>query len=125
MKAISVSLLVVVSLAGLLEATNVPYNPSSLLVDLHSAMTNNAKRSAGEHATVDLHNEQFCVDISFYEATEWVEEYSEECKTEFHKMCEEKSEDVCRDTVETWCEVVPYTECSMTCLLYTSDAADE
>ena len=95
MKAI-VSLLVVVCLPGLLEAK-------------HSAMTNTAKRSAGEHATVDLHNEQFCVDISFYQDTKWVEEYSEECKTEFHKKCEEKSENVCVDTLETHCEVVPYT----------------
>ena len=77
------------------------------------AMKKNEKRSAGEHATVDLHNEQFCVDISFYQDTKWVEEYSEECKTEFAKKCEEKSENVCADVLETQCEVVPYTECSM------------
>jgi len=62
---------------------------------------------------VDLHKEQFCVDISSYGPVEWVEEPAEECATPFVKKCEDKSENVCAEVVETKCQVVPYTECTM------------
>ena len=54
---------------------------------------------------VDLHNEEFCVDVSTYQPVVWVEREGEECKTEFVKQCEDKSENVCADVTETTCEV--------------------
>merc|ERR1719317_821256 len=60
---------------------------------------------------VDLHNEEFCVDVSTYQPVVWVERDGEECKTEFVKQCEDKTEEVCAEVTETRCEVVPYKEC--------------
>ena len=68
-------------------------------------------RSSG--GPVDLHGDQFCVDISSYDVVKWVEEDAEECATPWVKKCDQKSENVCADVVETVCEVVPYTECTM------------
>ena len=62
---------------------------------------------------MDLHNKEFCVDVSAYKPLKWVEMEGESCKTEFVKKCEEKRENVCAKVVETQCEVVPYTECSL------------
>jgi hypothetical protein len=62
---------------------------------------------------VDLHGDQFCVDISSYGPVEWVEEDAQECETPFVKKCDQKSENVCAEVIETECEVVPYTECTM------------
>ena len=62
---------------------------------------------------MDLHNKEFCVDVSAYKPLKWVEREGESCKTEFVKKCEEKRENVCAKVVETQCEVVPYTECSL------------
>ena len=70
-------------------------------------------RSYPASPTADLHNKQFCVDVSAYEDVVWVEEEAEECHTNFVKKCEDKSEEVCADVTETRCEVIPYTECSM------------
>ena len=58
---------------------------------------------------VDLHNKEFCVDVSAFKPLEWVEKEGEECKTEFVKNCEEKRQNVCAEVVETRCEVIPYT----------------
>ena len=55
----------------------------------------------------------FCVDVSTYQPLIWVESDGEECSTLFVKKCEDKSEEVCADVTETFCEVIPYTECSM------------
>ncbi|XP_023322204.1 uncharacterized protein LOC111696726 isoform X2 [Eurytemora carolleeae] len=62
---------------------------------------------------VDLHNKEFCVDVSTYQPVVWVESDGEECNTVFVKKCEDKSENVCADVTETKCKVQPYTECSM------------
>ena len=62
---------------------------------------------------VDLHNKEFCVDVSAFEPVVWKKETAEECDTTFVKKCEEREEQVCADVVETRCEVIPYTECSM------------
>ena len=69
--------------------------------------------SAPASESVDLHNKEFCVDVSTYQPVVWVESDGEECHTLFVKKCEDKYEDVCADVTETRCEVVPYTECSM------------
>jgi len=62
---------------------------------------------------IDLHNKEFCVDVSIYEPVVWVEEEAEECSTLFVKDCKDKSENICADVTETNCEVVPYKECTM------------
>merc|ERR1719244_772248 len=61
--------------------------------------------------SVDLHNEEFCVDVSTYQPVVWVERDGEECKTEFVKQCEDRTEEVCAEVTETTCQVVPYKEC--------------
>eukprot|EP00090_Calanus_glacialis_P018919 TRINITY_DN2922_c0_g1_i1.p1 TRINITY_DN2922_c0_g1~~TRINITY_DN2922_c0_g1_i1.p1 ORF type:complete len:340 (-),score=58.63 TRINITY_DN2922_c0_g1_i1:150-1142(-) len=71
------------------------------------------QEEAAAQNTIDLHNKEFCVDVSTYQPVVWVESEAEECSTVFVKKCEEKSENVCTDVTETKCEVVPYTECSM------------
>ena len=72
------------------------------------------KRSADQHPSypsplaensVDLHNKEFCVDISTYQPVIWVERDGEECHTVFVKKCEDKQENVCAHVTETRCEV--------------------
>ena len=72
------------------------------------------KRSADQHPSypsppaensVDLHNKEFCVDISTYQPVVWVERDEEECETEFVKQCQDKWEKVCVAVTETKCEV--------------------
>jgi len=67
----------------------------------------------GGEGNVDLHNKEFCVDVSTYEPVVWQEVDAEQCDTVFVKKCEERSEEVCADVTETRCEVLPYTECEM------------
>ena len=55
--------------------------------------------------SVDLHNKEFCVDVSTYKDVVWVERDGEECKTDFVKQCQDKSENVCAEVTETFCEV--------------------
>merc|ERR1712083_607491 len=66
-----------------------------------------------EEEVVDLHNKEFCVDVSTFQEVVWVERDGEMCKTDFVKQCEQKSENVCADVTETRRQVVPYTECEM------------
>jgi len=69
----------------------------------------------GEESTpIDLHNKEFCVDVSTYQPVVWVEHDAQECETVFVKQCGDKSENVCQDVTETHCEVVPYKECKST-----------
>merc|ERR1712110_983137 len=51
---------------------------------------------ASDVAPDDLHNKEFCVDVSAFKPLEWVER-----------------ENVCADVAETVCDIVPYTECTM------------
>jgi len=73
----------------------------------------NAAPPPSHDKPVDLHNKEFCVDVSAYQPVQWVELEDEECDTVFVKRCGERKENVCADVVETRCEVIPYTECSM------------
>ena len=57
---------------------------------------------------MDLHNKEFCVDVSTYQPVIWVDRDGEECRTEFVKQCEDKSENVCAEVTETKCEVSLY-----------------
>ena len=59
----------------------------------------------GGEDSVDLHNKEFCVDVSTYEPVVWQEVDAEQCDTVFVKECEDKSEEVCADVTETRCEV--------------------
>jgi len=67
----------------------------------------------GDVVPVDLHNKEFCVDLSTYQPLVWEEMEGEECHTNFVKECGDKTEEVCANVTETRCEVIPYTECSM------------
>ena len=66
-----------------------------------------------EPTPVDLHNKEFCVDVSTFDPVTWVEREGQECETVFEKKCEEKTENVCADVTETTCKVEPYTVCEM------------
>ena len=37
---------------------------------------------------VDLHNQEFCVDVSAYQPVVWAEREAEECSTVFVKQCQ-------------------------------------
>jgi hypothetical protein len=54
---------------------------------------------------VDLHNKEFCVDVSTFDPVTWVEREGEECETVFVKQCEDKTENVCANVTETTCKV--------------------
>ena len=41
---------------------------------------------------VDLHNKEFCVDVSAYQPVQWVEREDQECDTIFVKKCDWKKE---------------------------------
>lgn len=62
---------------------------------------------------VDLHNGEFCVDVSTYTPVQYRPEPREKCDTTFAKQCEEKTEELCDEVTEIVCEIVPYTECNM------------
>merc|ERR1719437_191115 len=49
---------------------------------------------------VDLHNKEFCVDVSSYQPVVWEERDGEVCHTLFVKKCAEKKENVCADVTE-------------------------
>ena len=62
---------------------------------------------------VDLHNKEFCVDVSTYQPVVWVEREAESCETVFVKQCSDRSENVCQDVTETKCEVRKTVSASM------------
>lgn len=76
-----------------------------------SAALNRFKR---QDAVVDLHNSEFCVDVSTYGDVIFEPQTRSKCDSEFVKKCETKSERVCDEVTEIQCEIVPYTECQMT-----------
>ena len=43
---------------------------------------------------MDLHNGEFCVDVSEWGAIEYTEEEREKCDSVFEKVCEDKTERV-------------------------------
>ena len=78
------------------------------MADAHGSYSHSSPSSAAAVNPVDLHNKDFCVDVSTYQPVVWVERDGEECKTDFVKQCEEKSENVCAEVTETKCEVILY-----------------
>ena len=65
---------------------------------------------APEEEVVDLHNKEFCVDVSTFQEVVWVEREGQMCKTNFVKQCSPKSQNVCADVTETSCEVSNMTK---------------
>ena len=79
-------------------------NPASQhLIERRTA--NYGAPSAPDSNTVDLHNKEFCVDVSTYLPVEWKEVEAEQCDTAFVKQCEDREEDVCAEVTETRCQV--------------------
>ena len=76
------------------------------MADAHGSYSHSSPSSAPAENPVDLHNKEFCVDVSTYQPVVWVERDGEECKTDFVKQCEDKSENVCAEVTETFCEVI-------------------
>ena len=90
----------------------VPAHEGSLALQQRGARnTNFAQQNsysgppAEDSEPIDLHNKEFCVDVSTYQPVVWVEREAEECETVFVKQCGDKSENVCADVTETKCEV--------------------
>merc|ERR1719220_1775194 len=100
-----------------------PHKPLHIASELKSPQKQRGSRNtnfAGQNSygapsepsePVDLHNKEFCVDVSTYQPVVWVEREAESCETVFVKQCSDRSENVCQDVTETKCEVVPYKEC--------------
>ena len=59
---------------------------------------------------IDLHNKEFCVDVSTYQPVIWEERDAEACKTEWRMECEDRTEQVCADVSETRCDVSSYLQ---------------
>lgn len=66
-----------------------------------------------DNQVVDLHNTEFCVDVSTYNEVSFEPTPREKCDTTFEKECETKSEQVCDEVTEIVCDIQPYTECTM------------
>ena len=75
------------------------------LIERRAAQQGGYGAPAQESEVVDLHNKEFCVDVSTFLEVVWVERDGEMCKTDFVKQCEDKSENVCAEVTETFCEV--------------------
>ena len=96
-----------------------PHKPQSLQIasELKSPQQQRGARNtnfAGQNSygapsepsePVDLHNKEFCVDVSTYLPVEWKEVEAEQCDTAFVKQCEDREEDVCAEVTETRCQV--------------------
>ena len=57
---------------------------------------------AAAEDSVDLHNKEFCVDVSTYQPVVWEERDGEEYNTDFVKECKDKCEDDCAEVTETF-----------------------
>ena len=62
---------------------------------------------------IDLHNKEFCVDVSTYQPVVWEERDGEACRTEWQMQCEDRAEQVCADISETRCDVSSQSQCSL------------
>jgi len=62
---------------------------------------------------VDLHNGEFCVDVSEWGDVEYTPLEREKCSSTFDKVCEMKTERVCSEVTEIECDIVPFTNCIM------------
>ena len=54
---------------------------------------------------IDLHNKEFCVDVSSYQPVVWEERPGESCETRWTMMCQDRAEEVCQNVTETRCDV--------------------
>ena len=58
-----------------------------------------------EDGEIDLHNKEFCVDVSSYQPVVWEEREGEVCTTQWRMECQSRAEEVCEDVSETTCDV--------------------
>ena len=58
-----------------------------------------------EDGEIDLHNKEFCVDVSSYQPVVWEEREGEVCTTQWRMECQARAEEVCQDVSETSCDV--------------------
>ena len=78
---------------------------SQHLIDRRNVNYGNTDTGGAGDNTVDLHNKEFCVDVSTYQPVVWQEVDAEQCDTVFVKQCEDKTKEVCADVTETRCKV--------------------
>jgi len=65
----------------------------------------------GPGDSVDLHNEEFCTDISQYSDKYYVDEAERCCTTTYEPNCVRKQKKVCIDVTETKCEAYSNQNC--------------
>ena len=58
-----------------------------------------------DEGDIDLHNKEFCVDVSSYEPVIWKESQAEVCGPQWRMMCTPRSEQICQEVAETKCDV--------------------
>ena len=58
-----------------------------------------------DEGDIDLHNKEFCVDVSSYEPVRWQESQSEVCRPQWRMMCSPRSKQICEEIAETKCDV--------------------
>ena len=74
------------------STTQAPYN-------------NDDEADIEEEGEIDLHNKEFCVDVSSYQPVVWEERPGESCETRWRMMCQDRAEEVCQNVTETRCDV--------------------
>eukprot|EP00096_Caligus_rogercresseyi_P012849 TRINITY_DN5515_c0_g1_i1.p1 TRINITY_DN5515_c0_g1~~TRINITY_DN5515_c0_g1_i1.p1 ORF type:complete len:414 (+),score=114.53 TRINITY_DN5515_c0_g1_i1:37-1278(+) len=75
--------------------------------------TTSATTTTEGSTLIDLHNDEFCVDVSTYGEVSFQPTTRNKCDTVFVKNCKDKDEQICDDVTEIQCDIVPFTECSM------------
>ena len=58
-----------------------------------------------DEGDIDLHNKEFCVDVSSYEPVRWQESQGEVCRPQWRMMCSPRSKQICEEVAETKCDV--------------------
>ena len=58
-----------------------------------------------DEGDIDLHNKEFCVDVSSYEPVRWQESQAEVCRPQWRMMCSPRSKQICEEVAETKCDV--------------------
>ena len=66
---------------------------------------NEVEDDTEDEGDIDLHNKEFCVDVSSYEPVRWQESQSEVCRPQWRMMCSPRSKQICEEVAETKCDV--------------------
>ena len=70
-----------------------------------SCEENEVEDDTEDEGNIDLHNKEFCVDVSSYETVRWQESQSEVCRPQWRMMCSPRSKQICEEVAETKCDV--------------------